>query len=71
MAGEGTVDALPYVDTGYDEAGIREVSYLVSYCHDLGVNFPYQHIAMNSGQLQQHNQGFGSGWVLLPLPKCS
>ena len=28
MAGEVTVDALPYVDTGYDEAGVREVSIL-------------------------------------------
>ena len=28
MAGEVTVDALPYVDTGYDEAGVREVSDL-------------------------------------------
>jgi len=26
MAGEVTVDALPYVDTGYDEPGIREAA---------------------------------------------
>lgn len=30
MAGEVIVDALPYIDQGYDEAGVREAVSIVT-----------------------------------------
>lgn len=31
MAGEVVVDALPYIDQGYDEPGVREAVSVTSY----------------------------------------
>lgn len=31
MAGEVIVDALPYIDQGYDEPGVREAVSTISY----------------------------------------
>jgi hypothetical protein len=32
MAGEVVVDALPYIDQGYDEPGVREAVGIDTYC---------------------------------------
>jgi hypothetical protein len=35
MAGEVVVDALPYIDQGYDEPGVREAVGVYAYYHFL------------------------------------
>lgn len=42
MAGEVVVDALPYIDQGYDEPGVREAVSSFNFL-SISRNFPYKH----------------------------
>lgn len=43
MAGEVTVDALPYFDLGYDDPGVKEaVSSFSHHCNKIGWTFCFK-----------------------------